>query len=40
MNNDLVYEDLSIVRDINLKITELLTEYDTDTSFKVLVHKM
>lgn len=39
MNNDLVYEDLSIVRDINLKITELLTEYDTDTSFKVLVHR-
>lgn len=39
MNNDLVYEDLSIVRDINLKITELLTEYGTDTSFKVLVHR-
>lgn len=39
MNNDLVYEDLSIVRDINFKITELLTEYDTDTSFKVLVHR-
>ena len=39
MDNDLVYEDLSIVRDINLKITELLTEYDTDTSFKVLVHR-
>ena len=39
MNNDLVYEDLSIVRDINLKISELLTEYDTDTSFKVLVHR-
>ena len=39
MNNDLVYEDLSIVRDINLKITGLLTEYDTDTSFKVLVHR-
>lgn len=39
MNNDLVYENLSIVRDINLKITELLTEYDTDTSFKVLVHR-
>lgn len=39
MNNDLVYEDLSIVRDINLKITELLTEYDTATSFKVLVHR-
>lgn len=39
MNNDLVYEDLSIVRDINIKITELLEEYDTDTSFKVLVHR-
>lgn len=39
MNNDLVYEDLSIVRDINIKITELLKEYDTDTSFKVLVHR-
>lgn len=39
MNNDLVYEDLSIVRDINSKITELLKEYDTDTSFKVLVHR-
>lgn len=39
MNNDLVYEDLSIVRDINLKITELLEEYDTNTSFKVLVHR-
>jgi hypothetical protein len=39
-NNDLVFEDLDIVKDINAGVTELLSEYSVDTVFKVLVHRV
>lgn len=39
-NNNLVFEDLDIVKDINAGVTELLSEYSVDTVFKVLVHRV
>ena len=39
-NNNLVFEDLDIVKDINSGVTELLSEYSVDTVFKVLVHRV
>lgn len=39
-NNNLVFEDLDIVKDINTGVTDLLSEYSIDTVFKVLVHRV
>lgn len=39
-NNDLVFEDLDIIKDINNEVTELLNKYSVDTVFKVLVHRV
>lgn len=39
-NNNLVFEDLDIIKDINNEVTELLNKYSVDTVFKVLVHRV